>query len=122
MAFEQFLTIGFWIYIIISSIISAIAIYIGVKITKEVPDIMRAILVAVIANIVAVIGILGVVANLVPIPFAYIILSALIWILLIKFFFKMKLMNAIVVGLIAFVVTYAMSFFGITAIINNFFT
>ena len=111
MVLEQFLTLGFWSHIVISSIIGAIAIYLAVKITKEVPSIIKAFLVAIVANVIAFLGIMGIVSAFLPIPYALEIVSIIIWILLVKFFFKMGLIHAIMVGVIAFVISYVISIF-----------
>ena len=122
MAFEELMTVGFWSYMAISSVISAIAIYVGSKLMKTNVSVVRAFVVAIAANVISYFGIMGIVAGLLPIPFAYMIASALVWILLIKFILNTNFMHAVVIGIVAFVVSYVLGLAGITTIINSLLT
>lgn len=115
MVFEQILTIGYWMALVISSILGMIAIIIGIEIVHERPSVVQAFIVSALANIITSLGILGIIATFLPLPYAYFIISAIIWILLIKFFFPVNWQHAIIIGIVGFAIMEAFDFFGITS-------
>lgn len=119
--FEEFLNLSYLIYLLISSLLGMVAIYIGVRIAHELTYVPRAFFVALIANLITVLGILGILMSYFPIPFAYYILSAVIWVLLIKFFYKpLNFKHAIIIGMVAFVLVEIFSILGLAALIKSF--
>lgn len=96
-------SISQWIMLFVSSILGAIAIYIGVKITREPPHIFHAFLVALTANILTWFGIAGLIASYLPIPYAYLFAQLIVWIILIKLFYRpLYFSHTIAIGAIAF--------------------
>lgn len=120
--FEEFLNLSYLVYLLISSILGMIAIYIGVRVAHEPTYIPRAFFVALIANFITVLGILmSYLMAFFPIPFAYYILSAVIWVLLVKFFYQpLNFKHAIIIGTVAFVLVEIFSMLGLAALIKSF--
>jgi hypothetical protein len=107
--------LGFWVTIIINLVLATIVggvvliIVLGVfnRIYGEMLDYKKAFLVALTANLINLVGVVGLLAPFIAgIPFIGIILPLLIWVLLLKMFFEdMSFLHALVVGAVFYVLT-----------------
>ncbi|MEM5785095.1 MAG: hypothetical protein QXY29_02725 [Candidatus Aenigmatarchaeota archaeon] len=117
--FEEILTLGYWTSLIILSLITMIALIIGMKIINRKPSITQSFLVSLIINILTTLGILGMFSAVFPIPYVYYIISLLVWIGLIKFFFPLHWKEAAIIGFIGFIIIFIFDFFGIYFLLSS---
>jgi hypothetical protein len=106
---------GFWITIVLNLVLSTIVggivliIVLGVfnRIYGEMLDYKKAFLVVFLANLINMVGIVGLLTPFIAgIPFIGIILPLLIWVVLLKLFFEdMSFLHALVIGAVFFALT-----------------
>jgi hypothetical protein len=116
--FEQIFMLGYWISLLLSTILGMIAIFIGIKIVHERPSIPQVFLVSLLVNLLTSLGILGILSALLPIPYAYYLVCILIWILAIKFFFPISWQHAAMIGIVGFGISIMFDLLGITSALN----
>ncbi|MFB6076307.1 MAG: hypothetical protein ABEK17_04135 [Candidatus Aenigmatarchaeota archaeon] len=114
------LDISYYISLLVPTIVATVALLIAIEILHERPHYIRAFVVAFIANYTTPFAYSFFGSQLSGIPYGFYIIGILVWIILIKIFFRMMpLKHVVYVGVLGYGINIGLSMLGLYGLVRS---
>lgn len=99
--------------LVISTVLSTLALIVAINFVREKSDYLMSFLVAFLANLSALLPSF----IYLPIPYFFFVIGILIWILLVKLFFKVSWLHSVMIGVLGYAINFALGILGVPGLI-----